>query len=114
MLTHKPSMNSQLHAYVNPQADLRRKKSQSTKTQCQQSRRTDIYHRHWNSSLLHVDYWAYTTKRQLLQLDVQLVFGFNIAPLMPKPGLILKLFAKNISFRTVLIRKRKLAPSTSF
>lgn len=64
--------------------------------------------------LLHVDYWAYTTKRQLLQLDIQLVFGFNISLLMPKPGLILKLFPKNISFRTVLIRKRKLAPSTSF
>lgn len=38
--------------------------------------------------LLHVDYWAYTTERQLLQPDIQLESGFNVPLLMPKPGLI--------------------------
>lgn len=41
---------------------------------------TEIYitHRHYGTlGLLHVDYWAYITKRQLLQSILQLVFVFH-------------------------------------
>lgn len=41
---------------------------------------TEIYinHRYYGTlSLLHVDYWAYTTKRELLQTILQLVFVFS-------------------------------------
>lgn len=113
MFTHKLSMKSQLHAYVNPQADLRRKNATLLKLNVNNPEQTFTTGT-GIPDLLHVDYWAYTTKRQLLQLHIKLVFGFNISLLVPKPGLIFKLFVKNISFKTVLTHKRKLAPPSSF
>lgn len=77
MLMHKLSMNSELHAYVNPQADLRRKKNVSLLKLSVNNPGEQIFTTGTGIlGLLHVDYWDYTTKRQLLQLDIQLVLGF--------------------------------------